>query len=257
MRKLVLSSRARLVRHGGVCRSCSRFVAGGKEGAALSSQRWFLPIGAALVTALSLGGISLADDRARPSSKRSRRRARRSRRRRPRKATAARAASLAQRGAQGAAGATGPKGAQGDSGPKGDKGDTGQDGATGNTGQDGAKGDARAPSPSIVDACRGPRATLVPGVLESATSVGLPFPSPPPGARRTTARTYCTSTEVALGGGVQKQFSPGQSKAVDLVASVPSTSETGVPNGWYVVVDNTGGVNFKIDVYALCATVNP
>jgi Collagen triple helix repeat (20 copies) len=228
------------------------------------STKWCLPLGGALLTALSLGGVSLANEAASQ----------------PAHATAAKAAAYSPQGRRGPRGPRGPRGYPGPAGPAGPKGDTGPQGPKGDTGPQGlqgvpgsaaAKGD---PGPKGDKGDTGPKgdkgdqgAQGIQGVkgdkgekgdpgapgMSGVHEVRVPFTVGRGG--RATKSVSCGGGEVAVGGGFDDSLD-SNADYVEMLASYPAVSN-GVPTGWTVRVSNTGNDHDVTAAWAVavCARV--
>jgi hypothetical protein len=147
-------------------------------------------------------------------------------------------------GAKGDPGDQGIQGIQGEPGPPGAKGDPGDQGIQGEPGPPGAKGDPGDPGPQGVPGPPGE-----PGVAglwrEWETRAYRPGES---GAVTVT----CPERKYALGGG----FSLG-SGAPTTIRVLSSAPQGDPPNQWNAWVENNGVITWSVQVWAVCAYVNP
>jgi Collagen triple helix repeat (20 copies) len=130
---------------------------------------------------------------------------------------------------RGKRGPAGPAGAQGAIGPTGPAGRAGPAGPAGADGADGADGP--------------------PGPVELAyvASGIIPLPS---GTQQTEA-VDCPDGMVVTGGGVD---TPSTDTGVSINSSAISTSTGGLPDEWFVSMNNTSGTDTSFVVEASCAT---
>ncbi len=213
----------------------------------------YLPIGAALLTALSLAGASFAADGG-PT---------------PVPAARAHAATHASQGRRGPVGPRGPRGPAGPRGPKGDTGPQGIPGVKGDTGPQGIPGVKGDTGPQGIQGQKGETGSQgIPGQKGETGSQGIPGQQGiqgPPGLAgvhvvrqpftaihgiETQASVNCGAGEVVLGGGLDSHRDVN-ARYVGVLASYPTAGG----NGWTVYVANTGA-NIDVtaaDVVAVCA----